>query len=313
MKHTPRLGMNRGMGILPMRLHGRDARATGQALEKSPSLRVCPFIAVLLLAWCPAFAWGPATHVYIIQRIFGPDASEAVFGSTLPDFNGAARLRPEVDHVIKRLTHYEFERLAPSLFAAGFATHNGVWGADLYAHSYGKEAGADYYATRKIKELSEKTGLNLNQSEDTFEAAMDMQIALDCGPELGRALMDSARGVGPEQEQAIVDAFAAPLAERVPELRPGEAESILRWSFRAHKALMQAFAIQLMQDRAYMLRLGAPLLAYHLKCDTPTARNYLETALELCADWREPMNEITENVGKALEDQGLMLSSPPAP
>ncbi len=267
-------------------------------------MRIPLIAASLVLVSCHAFAWGPATHAYAALRIFGPDAPEAVLGSTLPDFNGAARLRPEVDRVIKRLTHHECERLAPSPFAAGFATHNGAWGADLYAHSYGKEAGADYYATRKIKELSEKTGLSLNQSEDTFEAAMDMQIALDCGPQLGQALLEAARSVGPEQEQAIVDAFAAPLAESVPELRPGEAESILRWAFRAHKTLMQAFAIQLMQDRAYMLRIGAPLLARHLNCDTPTARNYLETALELCADWREPLNEIAENVRHVLEDQG---------
>ncbi|HNR30620.1 MAG TPA: hypothetical protein PKI11_07000 [Candidatus Hydrogenedentes bacterium] len=255
---------------------------------------------VLLIAAAPAVAWGPAMHAYVVARVLGPEALEAVFGATLPDFNGAARLRPTVDAAIKRLTHYEFERLAPSSFATGFATHNGVWGADHYAHHYPNDVDATYYATRKIKALSARTGLSLNLAEDVFEAAMDMRVGLECGPELGRLIRDAARSVGPKEEQAIVDAFAAPLAERVPELSAEDAESALRWAFRAHKALMQAFAVQLMQDREYMLRLGAPLLARHLECDAAAARKHLEAALELCADWREEMDRMAEKVGAAL-------------
>ena len=263
-------------------------------------VRAAIILVMLLLVNHVAVAWGPATHVYIVTRILGDQESDAVFGATLPDFNGAARLRPEVDRAIKHLTHHEFERLAPSLFAAGFATHNGAWGGDHYAHHYLKDEQSTYYATRKIKELSALTGLSLNLSEDVFEAAMDIQVALDCGPRLGRLLKGSAHAAGVDAEQAVVAAFAGPLAERAPELTPVEAESILRWAYRAHKTLMQAFGIQLAQDRAYMLRIGAPLLARHVKCDASTARGYLETALTLCTDWRPELDKIAEDVRAGL-------------
>lgn len=278
-----------------------------QSNETRTSLGACAarfslFVTFLFVLALPASAWGPTTHTYLITKILGTENHDAVFGSTLPDFNGAARLRPRVDATIKHLTHYEFDRLAPSMFALGFSTHNGVWGADHFAHRYLEDEQSTYYATRKIKELSRETGLNLHLAEDVFEAAMDIRIAVDCGPWLGNLLRASARASGPENEQALVDAFAAPLAERAPELAPADAANALRWACRAHKTLMQAYGIQVTQSQGYMFRVGVPLLAKHLQCDYATASRHLEFAYGLCADWRPEMDQMAERVRKSLSE-----------
>lgn len=267
-----------------------------------------PSVALCMIS-LPAGAWGPATHAYIITRILGTEDLDAIFGSLHPDFGAVAQGNPALTpgnpalaSRLKHLAHLEYYRLAPCSFAEGFASHNSIWGGDAYAHRY-IVAQDDSYATSKIRQLAREFNMSDHHAEDVFELAMDVVIVLDQGPDFARKIGESARVAGPRCEQALVDAFAGPLAEALPGLSLGDAESAIRWSSRVHRQLMQAYGIHFCMGKEYLLKKAPPYLARHLECSPGEAARYFARAMELASDFKPAMDSMAQAIRSAMEKE----------
>jgi hypothetical protein len=245
---------------------------------------VCPKILCVffILLALPATACGPAAHAYIAMRVLGTESGPALVAAALPDLNGAFRGIPGAEGRIKHLTHFEFARMAPSTFAAGFATHNGEWGADSMAHAFLREED-DGYFTGKLRALSERCGITIYEAEDLFDGAVEMVLAREVGASLGQALKASARAMGRAEEDALVLAFAGPLAESTT-LTGSEADTALRWAHRSFKTLMTAYGTLLQQDLLYQKGIAVRAMTMQFGWSPGDAHERMNAALELAAD-----------------------------
>ncbi|MBI1318686.1 MAG: hypothetical protein GC168_07025 [Candidatus Hydrogenedens sp.] len=236
-----------------------------------------------ILAVGEAAAFGPGVHAYLAMQVLGPDAHLAVYGAMAADLNGAFERHSEVKSAMQRLTHYEFGLLSPSVFAAGFATHNGDWGADGTAHRYLHTGHTEGWVTDKLKLLSDREGITMFEAEDLYDAALDLMLAQRLGPALGELVESSAAQAGPEEEQQLVEAFAAPLAERA-NLKPEDAESRIRWAHRSMRQVLIVYGRLLARDRGYQRPIGDFLVARAFGWPPAEARLHLTAALELAED-----------------------------
>lgn len=250
---------------------------------------------MLLGAHQTASAFGPAAHAYIASHLFDSSHPSALFAAALPDFNGAFRSSPAAEGYMKRATHYEFERLEPASFSAAFATHNNAWGADAVAHAYFVADAPENYVTRKLRELSERSGITMHQAEDLFDAALDIVIARDVGPSLGQRLYASASASGAAEEEILVRAYAAPLAEATG-LTMDDAVTQIRWAFRCMKSVMMAYGNLLQKD----LTLHRPIAVYGCSrffgWSQAEANRHLNDALDLARDWQPALDAMVQDL-----------------
>lgn len=262
---------------------------------------------LLVVAATPAHAWGPGTHAFLAEQIFGPDQPAAVYGATVADFGDALRKRPEERRALKRLAHFHFGLLPPSSLAAGFTTHNGDWGGDYYAHLYYRPEETTIFSTRCITQLSEELDLPKQRAEDLVEMAVDLHIALDEGPAFGMRLRAAAEGLeAGAAEDVLVVTYAGPLSERVASLSRAEAEERIRWANRLHRTLMRAYGQQLATDEGYIARWAPRILARYLEVDVKTARHYYERAMAVTADYRAEIDRMAVAIhGELLGVPGL--------
>lgn len=242
-----------------------------------------------------ASPFGPAAHAYIALQLFEESHPTALFAATLPDFNGAFRSSPAAESHMKRATHYEFEQLELTPFSAAFATHNNTWGADAIAHAYFVADAPENYMRRKLRELSERSGITMHQAEDLFDAALDMAIARDMGPTLGQQLYTSASASGAGEEEILVRAYAAPLAEATG-IPVDDAVLQIRWAVRCMKSVMMAYGNLLQKD----MILHRPIAVYGCSrffgWPQAEANRHLNDALDLAQDWRPALDEIVQGL-----------------
>ena len=262
---------------------------------------------VVLFVWClvaaPAFAFGPAVHAYIGMRVVGETDPGVAFAAALPDVNGVFHANARAEACVKQLTHHAFTRWADSRVAAGFATHNGVWGADGIAHAYFTPSAPDNYVTGKLRALSERCGITLHESEDLFDAALDLTMAQAVGPALGKALVASARTVGREEEDAFVAAFAPALTEDTG-MTPGDAALQLRWAMRCMKSGLAAYGSLLQLKLERQKPLAFYLVGKVFDWTPAEARERLNAALALAADCAPALDAISDDI------RAHMLSDP---
>ncbi len=102
-----------------------------------------PILLVFVFLVPAAFAWGPATHVYITKQVQNEnlELKNQMYGAVAPDVNqviSSDQLSP-----FFFATHYDFMKVwdtakngttAQKSLAYGFVTHNESWGADYTAH-----------------------------------------------------------------------------------------------------------------------------------------------------------------------------------
>lgn len=111
-------------------------------------------VAACLITACwsgVALAWGSAAHAYIGDRIGRTGMminGQEMYGSMAPDVFNFSFENPAWMAYLYPKTHTDFlgiwERARSPLGKAlgyGFASHNGVWGADLTAHTDGRTSG----------------------------------------------------------------------------------------------------------------------------------------------------------------------------
>ncbi len=239
------------------------------------------FVGALVCGWAQAF--GPATHAYLAIHVTGSTNADIVWGAMAPDFAPMAKgENPTAAATLNSMTHFEFDRLAPSCFAGGFSAHNGTWGGDHYAHMIYAAQPEEIFSVIIIRQLSQEFSIPVPRGEDLFEAAMDYLVRVDYGPALGTLIEQSAAASGAQNEQAGVDAFAAELAACTPGLTAAQAETLIRNAFRAYIQATHAYGQELKGDTASTRASMLPILAAYLKVDTATAATYFDRAVELC-------------------------------
>jgi len=254
------------------------------------------------------YAWGPAAHAYVAKRVVGGPWLSAMYGAMLPDMfdlGTSQAIKSQTQH----LTHFEYYRLnMPSAFTVGFATHNGEWGADHYSHAYYNPSLPDTYLTSRMKQFAAEFGRSVNDGETVMEAVVDYLIRRDQGPEWGTLLAKSVDAVGRPEEQAIVDAFAQPLSERVPGLSVSDADSALRRMFQQHRLVTRFYGQQLaLQDEAYVRAILVQVLMAALGTDQETTETYVTRAEGMCADYQAELDRIAGEVKAEIESTPYQL------
>ena len=262
----------------------------------------CLLLAAALLPALPAHAWGPMTHAYIASQIF-PDAPPVLlFGAMVADMNGFSGLGEKGDSSLKHLTHREAKLLAPSQFKLGLLTHDGDWGADSYAHAYFHMPAEKLYPLRIYEQLSNETGITMNNAEDVIETVVDYVICRDLGRPFVKKILDAVNAAGPAEEQALVDAYAGPFMERVPELTREQAEKSIRKAFQCEKAALRfTAAFMLLSDKLqrtlwpYMISLGVDI-------SFATGEKCTQRGIELCADWQPNLAQIAREMAAKMRE-----------
>ncbi|MFP4501715.1 MAG: hypothetical protein ACLFTT_11995 [Candidatus Hydrogenedentota bacterium] len=252
-----------------------------------------------------AWAWGPGTHVYIMELVAPQAPDLAFYGAMLPDCNATLFNTPEINRALKRLLHDEFGLLPPSALRTGLATHNSRWGADYFAHLiYHPEdpASDSAYATQKIRQLVAEFGITISQAEDVLELTVDYLVRMDHGPAFAARIARVASQVGTRPEEALVDAYTEPLRARVPRLTEAEAAYHIRRATQAFRSLATLYGEQMQQEDEAITAAIPALLAGHLDTDTPAARMYFERTVELCEDdYGAALRAIALRIGTKLD------------
>ena len=272
-------------------------------------------IAIVLTAAPVAVAWGPATHVYLAELATGSQRPEVHFGSVLADMNQMAFHDAEVADALRHLTHYEYDRIAPSCLALGFATHNEEWGADWYAHEYFLVDDPDdwrQYLTGKIVEMSETFDLRLVEAEFFLEFGIDYLLRLDEGPAIGRKLVAGAVAFGARQEQLAVDAFAEPLRAMLPRLSPARAEAEVRAAARRQSAVTNLYGSALMLNEDAVFQALTQFAAFYLGYSPVESAAMLAYAIDLCRDdYRAELDRIGDWLAEDMASYTEALDAPP--
>jgi hypothetical protein len=262
----------------------------------------CLLLAGALLSALPAQAWGPIAHAYIASQIF-PDAPPALlFGAMVADLNGFSGLGDKGDSTLKHLTHREAKLLAPSPFQLGLLTHDADWGADSYAHAYFHLPTDKLYPLRVYEQLSNETGITMNNAEDVIETVVDYVICRDMGREFVRKILDAVNAVGPAEEQALVDAYTGPLMERMPELTREKAEMTIRKAFQCEKAALKCTACFMLTSDKYQSALGPYMIWLGTGIPFAIAGKCTQRGIELCADWRPNLDQIAREMGVKMRE-----------
>jgi hypothetical protein len=265
-------------------------------------------LSVLCLFSCSgAFAWGPATHAYVAIESTGLRQPAIAYGATVPDMDHIAPSSTPIRGALRALTHGECDLLGQSAFALGFATHNGIWGADAQAHGYVDPDTSQFvegYMRSRSEILSAETGLSRGQAETFLEAAVDFLICTELAPETGAMIFWGGVFAGGTGRSQVVAAFAGPLAEAVPDLTQSEAEDAIAQYSDVFMWFSIVYGSQLGSPRPYLMFVYPMALSLYVQTDFPTSAAVFARALEMCSDYEDMMDVTVEFVREGLVAHG---------
>lgn len=241
------------------------------------------------------FAWCPATHIYIADKVF-PDHDRKVdlwYGSIAPD------LVAWVSHPRKwptsfRDTHYNYIDLRShatnpqtGAFAAGWLTHNEEWGADYYAHvedPFGVRRG---YVVRKARELHiEFPDLKQEFAHWVVEIAVDLLLKNNVDPTLGKKLM-TATVFRSLSDQFLLSKVLITEEDRTEWITLASAETTFRMMLIRYA---RALILPNPDDEQAIVELGAQLAGevYGIKVTPEKLLEILRFTMRLCeGDYEE--------------------------
>jgi len=214
--------------------------------------------------------------------VTGLDTRDVVYGAMAPDICQGILFDPNAKNHLANLTHAAANDLPAGEFATGFATHNGHWGGDHYAHAHHNPNNPPNYATRKILRIREEFDLSSQEGEGALDIVMDFLVRREFGPQLAELIVDSCHGG--TRAGVLVDAFANPLAERVPGMSVETAERAIRQAAWVFRIGARVYGRQLAQDEETLRTLAAQAIRIYFRCDIETAQARLDWAIALCED-----------------------------
>lgn len=256
---------------------------------------------LVIVASFNAYGFGMGTHAYVAWRVCGTPWLEVAYAAMAPDCFQLAS-SDAVKTRMQHMTHFEFDRLAPTPFAIGFATHNGEWGADHYAHCYYDPLAPDTYFTARMRQLSDEFGFSINKGEDVIEGILDYMLRRDFDVWWGEFLTAAAHSCGPSQDRQLVDAFALPLSQSVSGLTLEQAQSTVRSVASGYRWAMGIYGDQLATNELpYIWQILVGGMANDLDIEEAEAEQVLIRAEELCQDYRTELDAIAVSVRNELQ------------
>ncbi|MBT0664586.1 hypothetical protein KI809_09770 [Geobacter pelophilus] len=196
------------------------------------------FAAACLVTVCwsgVALAWGSATHAYLDDRIGRSGMvfnSQELYGSMAADVFNFSFAHPSYMAYLYQKTHTDFMGIwekARTPYAKalgyGFVSHNGVWGADLTAHTDGLTSGQGLgYVVDKahllkgvLIQVPELAALNLpdpvllEMSHSMVEYGIDILVK-KLEPQIGKKVAAAAIFRSPEFAMLLNSEYAGELA-----------------------------------------------------------------------------------------------------
>lgn len=290
-----------------------------------------------------AFAWEKGTHAYIadlLRKKGGAQNLEELYGAMAPDaFNF---IFADPGPWLYEQTHFLFGKVWDAAktgtersAAAGFLTHNNVWGADTTAHTASRTLDpGEGYIISKAKALhgmlmTDPTyaaffgdptvlGVALEICHNLVESAGDV-ILKSYDPALGRKLVSIVNRPKPTIQNLMVKAYAADLAEHAGISRSDaagliiQAENEFRLGAIGYGYLLQGDDETLIANIVAQFKAlaGAFLAAYGLPVpDDETLealiRGGLDASMFLCAgDYMAEVNATVEFVAGNLKTYGI--------
>ena len=301
-----------------------------------------------------AFAWNQATHAYIADRLAaraGSDNLSEMWGSVAPDlFNfvfdpglcvGWIADQTQGADPASAMKIWSFASTSKEkALAYGFISHNDSWGADFVAHHSGLRPGYENegYIITKAKQLLNAPS-NSDNPQRTFgdvfadlgmsadealevahlisEEAVDIRLANEVDPLLGRKLATSAQGVTRRFPALLVKTFAADYANHCFSDDDSIAASVLTATEEEHRNNMiflgrsisqpEPVAVQMLSEQLVAVLpnfMGRPLpIPYGEAVEIIEAAMF--SAIGLCDDYKAEIDTVVEFVGQNLKNHGI--------
>jgi hypothetical protein len=229
--------------------------------------------------------------------------------SALPDMYAMAPAPKPVRGRLKHLTHYDPSRMPPGPFAAAFASHNGDWGTDSFAHAYFYHPETPTFMTAAIRRFCAATGLDEHGAEDYIEAIVEYVVRKTWGGELGSLLTACADAATPEHEQMLVDAYAAPLAEETGEREPAHAEMVVRGAFRGYCGLLRVYGKYMALPEKDIADTVPRLIAAAFGISEAAARERVALVTDEADAWAAEFKRMGAELRGRIEAHGMTLSA----
>ncbi|NWG03767.1 MAG: hypothetical protein HXY44_13020 [Syntrophaceae bacterium] len=251
------------------------------------------FLVLLLPGLAQSF--NPAAHIYIAENVF-PEWGynlDLYYGSFAPDISMYV-LQPEKWPTGYEDTHRDFIYLKPNrlsqaqkAFKDGWLIHNGVWGADFYAHGNFPESEEGYVIDRAKRLLESFGPISGDFTKDRefahsiVEAAIDLLLKNEY-PELGPKLIEASTSRSPEDLGLMLKAFVWNRKnKRTDWLTLTSAERIFLNFVRQYA---DAFNSSHLNDLDPMSELGANLASriYDISIEPNEVKVLIQLAISLC-------------------------------
>ena len=301
-----------------------------------------------------AFSWNQATHAYIADRLgarVGYDNLNEMWGSVAPDLFNFVFDPALCPGWISDQTQGADPATVMNIWMAastdkekalafGFLSHNQTWGADFVAHTSGLRPGYEnegYIITKAKQLLSARSnpadpqrtfgdvfaGLGMSSDEALLvahvitEEAVDIRLAKEVDPLLGRRLETAARNDTRSFPPLLVKAFAADYSEHCFGGDYATAAFVLIATEKEHRRNMiflgqaisqsEPVAVQLLAEQLVEVLPG--FLGRPLPIADKQAVEIVEAAMfsgmGICDDYKAEIEAAIEFVGKNLEDHGI--------
>jgi hypothetical protein len=252
--------------------------------------------AILHAAALDVFAWGPATHAYIVRELCGENGAsdlQKMYGSVLPDMFNLSFGYEHYDYLWTE-THYGFMKVVDQAAsggekscAYGFASHNEQWGADRTAHISAATAPGEGYVIAKRAILAAMLGpaveavltangvaptpemvedISLAFADTAVEFAVDLLVAENEDELIGIRVLLAAKLRDPLVPGLLCRAYAEDFADEA-SIGLHEAIAVIAQTERQFKGYMELYGAILAQENAadLMAVVGTKLAEMQLK------------------------------------------------
>lgn len=168
-------------------------------MRKPLIIGVLLFVMATTLETDPAQAFNSGTHIYIAEQVFPFcfDKIDLYYGSIAPDLDMFVT-PPDNWPTAFEDTHKNFidlrsdaRTLSQKAFAKGWFIHNGVRGADFYAHGKFPQSKKGYVIIKAKLLMPRAEGLMLDFAHSIIETAVDLLLKYNLDPEIGGKLLNA--------------------------------------------------------------------------------------------------------------------------
>ena len=256
-----------------------------------------------------ARSFNSATHIYIAEQVLPscPDKIDLYYGSIAPDLDMFVT-PPDNWPTAFEDTHKNFihlrsdaRTLSQKAFAKGWFIHNGVRGADFYAHGKFPQSKKGYVIIKAKLLMPGAEGLMLDFAHTIIETAVDLLLKYNLDPEIGGKLLNACLNRSLQDLWLLMKVFVYE-------------EGVTNWvtlvyaeSFFREITIQYANVLSLppVQDQEALAQLIAQIAyeMYGIEVPADQVLEFLEYAIYLCQDdYQEVIDAAIEGIKKYLKN-----------